>query len=139
MKKLITRLLFLFASLSTLILSVSEQSYADKCQEVLDHPSINIKDQSFADFGQLKLSQTQLFKSIRSTSDKDQKHHKIDPAEVEEDELNTFSKYLTGNRYFTTLINTHASGDLLNSLTGNKYSTLFYCCDKYLAFQVFRI
>jgi len=139
MKKLLTRLLLLFTALSILLLSGYTQSYADRYGETSASSSINIKDQVYADFGGLKISQSFTFKAISSTSGKEKVHFKIDPAEVEEDELNSYSKYLTGSRYFTFINNIEAPGDYFRHLLGNRYSTLFPTHEKHIVLQVFRI
>ncbi|MFZ1806057.1 MAG: hypothetical protein WAU36_02490 [Cyclobacteriaceae bacterium] len=139
MKKLLTRLLLHITVLSILLLSGYSQSYTNGFDQAIAHSTINIKDQTYTVFGDLKISQRLTFKSINSTSGKEKEHFKIDPAEIEEDELNSFSKYLTGSRHFTPIENNHPFGDLLKNASGNKYSTLFPSSEKYIAFQVFRI
>lgn len=138
MKKLLTRLL-LFTSLSILLLSGYTQSYADRDGETVGQSSINIKDQTYADFGGLTIHQSLTFKSVTSTSGKEKEHFKIDPAEVEEDEFNTFVKYLTGIGYFTLFESVKPSDDFQQNLYWNKYSRIFLIFEKLIILQVFRI
>jgi hypothetical protein len=140
MKKLFTRLLLLITALSILLLSGYSEPYAN--QEVAAQSSTFQEQLTGA--GAVSISQSAVVKTVASTAGKESGHFKIDPAEVEEDELDTFSKFLPGSSFFTPVLNLVASGIFLQNSTrkyllAGKYTPLISSYDKYLVFQVFRI
>ena len=141
MKKLLTRLLLLITALSILLLSGYSEPYAN--QEVAAQSS-PVQEQLLTGTNAVSISQSAAVKTVASTSGKESGHFKIDPAEVEEDELNTFSKFLPGSSFFTPVLNLVASGIFLQNSTrkyllASKYTPLISHYDKYLVLQVFRI
>lgn len=97
-----------------------------------------------ADLEKVKVGQSQTFTTFTSAVDKEKRAFKLDPAELEEEELNSFKKYLARFTYISSIFSVHLQGCYSQHTTHNSTCLRAQLSDlttdnKHPLLQVFRI
>jgi len=131
-------------SLCILLLSVYSQLYAHTFQDGIRHSSIkNLLKSDHASFGIVQNSQTQVLKFVSASKEKE--NHKIDAAEIEEEDYEyiSFKKLLENSNYFATVFYALVFGCLglflSQRLLACKHALYFFSYKLFLLFRVIRI